>query len=122
MPRWTKYAAPTYLTTPKATADVAKMADSPSAAAKACASVPTFSPTAVIAPAALPSPRVCVSTSACAGPGAIMIATLATRNVISVVESNIAPLSGFQFHRGLGVGKNLLHTRLLGHAVGVHRL
>src|SRR5262245_10977313 len=98
------------------------MADSPSAAAKACASVPTFSPTAVIAPAALPSPMVRVSTSACAGPGAIIIAKLATRNVMHVVDSNIAPLSGFKFHRRLGLWNNLLHTRLLGHAVGVRRL
>ena len=37
---------------------------------------------------------------------------------------NRAPLrnSGFQIHRGPGVGKNLLHTRSLGHAVSVHRL
>src|SRR6266542_6264088 len=43
--------------------------------------VPTFRPSAVMTPARLPSLSVRASTSACAGPGATIIATLATMSL-----------------------------------------
>ncbi len=68
-PRKSRYAAPASFTTVNAVADVARIAERPSAAARLCTSVARSSPIAVSTAALAPCRMLRASTSACAGPG-----------------------------------------------------
>src|SRR4051794_36997881 len=68
-PTTTRYAAPAYLTVVKAAAEETKIADSPAAAARTCATVPTCTPSTLARPTLRPCSRLCVTMYKTAGPG-----------------------------------------------------
>src|SRR5436305_13499241 len=68
-PRTIRYAAPAYFTVVNATAEETKIADRPAAAARTCATVPTWTPSTLARPTRRPCSRLCVTMYKTAGPG-----------------------------------------------------